>query len=164
MIRVTVGVEAHTHEFIATAHEDQKFGFSLAGGDAAEAVRRVRRQSRACAGRPALAHRLADLRPVRVRGRGAPGGGAAGRRSSPTTRSSPTCIATLDLGGGLGIAYTPADDPPPPDAMAKSLTEIVARECQAAGLAVPRIAVEPGRAIVGPGHGDASTRSARSRT
>ena len=41
LIRVTVGVEAHTHEFIATAHEDQKFGFSLAGGAAAEAVRRV---------------------------------------------------------------------------------------------------------------------------
>ena len=41
MIRVTVGVEAHTHEFIATAHEDQKFGFSLAGGTADEAVRRV---------------------------------------------------------------------------------------------------------------------------
>ena len=44
MVRVTVGVEAHTHEFIATAHEDQKFGFSIAGGatsDAAEAVRRV---------------------------------------------------------------------------------------------------------------------------
>src|SRR5258707_1220432 len=40
-IRVTVGVEAHTHEFIATAHEDQKFGFSLSGGDASEAVRRV---------------------------------------------------------------------------------------------------------------------------
>jgi len=36
LIRVTVGVEAHTHEFIATAHEDQKFGFSLAAGDAAE--------------------------------------------------------------------------------------------------------------------------------
>ena len=41
LIRVTVGVEAHTHEFIATAHEDQKFGLALAGGQAAEAVRRV---------------------------------------------------------------------------------------------------------------------------
>src|SRR5262249_35033425 len=40
-IRITVGVEAHTHEFIATAHEDQKFGIPLAGGQAAEAVRRV---------------------------------------------------------------------------------------------------------------------------
>ena len=59
-------------------------------------------------------------------------------------------LATLDLGGGMGIAYTPDDDPLAPDAMAKSLAEIVARECQAAGLAVPRIAVEPGRAIVGP--------------
>ncbi|MBU3751916.1 MAG: diaminopimelate decarboxylase, partial [Mycobacterium sp.] len=41
MVRVTVGVEAHTHEFIATAHEDQKFGMSLAAGQAMEAVRRV---------------------------------------------------------------------------------------------------------------------------
>jgi diaminopimelate decarboxylase len=41
LIRATVGVEAHTHEFIATAHEDQKFGFSIASGDAAEAARRV---------------------------------------------------------------------------------------------------------------------------
>ncbi|NED00787.1 diaminopimelate decarboxylase, partial [Streptomyces sp. SID6648] len=40
-IRITVGVEAHTHEFIATAHEDQKFGIPLAGGQAAEAVRRA---------------------------------------------------------------------------------------------------------------------------
>ena len=41
MVRVTAGVEAHTHEYIATAHEDQKFGFSIASGDALEAVRRV---------------------------------------------------------------------------------------------------------------------------
>ena len=47
MVRVTVGVEAHTHEFIATAHEDQKFGFSLAGGHAAEAVERILGHSQA---------------------------------------------------------------------------------------------------------------------
>jgi len=41
LLRATVGVEAHTHEFIATAHEDQKFGFSLASGAAGEAIRRV---------------------------------------------------------------------------------------------------------------------------
>ena len=38
MVRVTTGVEAHTHEYISTAHEDQKFGFSIAGGTAAEAL------------------------------------------------------------------------------------------------------------------------------
>ncbi|MGZ8803250.1 MAG: diaminopimelate decarboxylase family protein, partial [Mycobacterium sp.] len=41
LVRVTVGVEAHTHEFISTAHEDQKFGLSLASGAAMDAVRRV---------------------------------------------------------------------------------------------------------------------------
>src|SRR5262249_58765484 len=41
LLRVTVGVEAHTHEYIATAHEDQKFGLSLSGGAAARAVQRI---------------------------------------------------------------------------------------------------------------------------
>ena len=150
MIRVTVGVEAHTHEFIATAHEDQKFGFSLAGGDAAEGVRRIV----ACDGLRLIglhshigsqifdpsgfevsAHRLVLLLKSVI-------------ADHPVLAGT---ITTLDLGGGLGIAYTSADTPPPVDAMAKSLTEIVERECQAAGLTVPRIAVEPGRAIVGPG-------------
>ncbi len=150
MIRVTVGVEAHTHEFIATAHEDQKFGFSLTGGAAAEGVRRIV----ACqglqltglhshigsqifdpSGFEVSAHRLVLLLKSVI-------------AEHPTLADS---VTTLDLGGGLGIAYTSADTPPPVDAMAKSLTEIVERECQAAGLVVPRIAVEPGRAIVGPG-------------
>jgi diaminopimelate decarboxylase len=149
MIRVTVGVEAHTHEFIATAHEDQKFGFSLAGGTADEAVRRVvvnpglslvglhshiGSQIFDPAGFEVAAHRVVTLL-ARVIG------------EHPGLAD---VLATLDLGGGMGIAYTPDDDPLAPGAMAKSLAEIVARECQAAGLAVPRIAVEPGRAIVGP--------------
>ena len=150
MLRVTVGVEAHTHEFIATAHEDQKFGFSLASGDAAEGIRRIvafpglelvglhshiGSQIFEPSGFEVAANRLVRLLKTVV-------------ADHPVLADT---ITTLDLGGGLGIAYTPADKPPAIDAMAKSLIEIVERECQAAGLAVPRVAVEPGRAIVGPG-------------
>jgi diaminopimelate decarboxylase len=60
-------------------------------------------------------------------------------------------VTTVDLGGGLGIAYTAEDDPPPPAWLAEQLRTIVAKECSNEDLAMPRIAVEPGRAIVGPG-------------
>ncbi|MGQ0623695.1 MAG: diaminopimelate decarboxylase [Sporichthyaceae bacterium] len=147
LIRVTVGVEAHTHEFIATAHEDQKFGFSLADGSAAEAARRILMlpslrlaglhshigsQIFDTAGFEVAAHRLVAL--------------AAAIRDEHDVE-----LAELDLGGGLGIAYTSADDPADVHATAAALSAIVARECAAAGLARPRLSVEPGRAIVGPG-------------
>ncbi len=146
-IRVTVGVEAHTHEFIATAHEDQKFGFSLTGGAAAEAVRRVLMlpslslvglhshigsQIFDTAGFEVAAHRLVGL--------------AAAIRDDHGVE-----LPELNLGGGLGIAYTSEDDPAEVVSTAKSLTGIVERECAAAGLATPRLSVEPGRAIAGPG-------------
>jgi diaminopimelate decarboxylase len=57
----------------------------------------------------------------------------------------------VDLGGGLGIAYTADDDPPTPAWLAEQLRNIVSKEAEHAGLEMPRIAVEPGRAIVGPG-------------
>jgi diaminopimelate decarboxylase len=150
MIRVTVGVEAHTHEFIATAHEDQKFGFSLSAGDAVEAARRVvaapglrlvglhshiGSQIFDPSGFEVAAHRVVGLLAELI-------------GSHPELAQT---IHTIDLGGGLGIAYVSSDDPPAPDAMAKSLADIVSREAQAAGVATPRIAVEPGRAIAGPG-------------
>ncbi|MBV9022287.1 MAG: diaminopimelate decarboxylase [Streptomycetaceae bacterium] len=145
-IRVTVGVEAHTHEFIATAHEDQKFGIALPGGHAAEAVRRVLghdslelvgihshigSQIFDMSGFEVAAHRVVAL--------------LAQIRDEHGVE-----LPEIDLGGGLGIAYTPDDDPCEPHEIAKSLTEIVTRECAAAGLTVPRLSVEPGRAIVGP--------------
>jgi diaminopimelate decarboxylase len=146
LVRVTVGVEAHTHEFIATAHEDQKFGFSLASGAALEAVRRVLAlpslelvglhshigsQIFDTAGFEVAAHRVVGLL-------------AAIRDATGVT------LPELDLGGGLGIAYTDEDDPADVGEVAKQLRAIVERECAASALPVPRLAVEPGRAIVGP--------------
>src|SRR5580700_2254802 len=146
LVRVTTGVEAHTHEFMATAHDDQKFGFSLASGAADEAVRRViactglevagphshiGSQSFDAAGFEVAAHRVIELA-VRIRD-------AHGIE-----------IAELDLGGGFGIAYTDEDDAPEVKDLAQSLRRIVDGQCAGAGLARPRLTVEPGRAIVGP--------------
>jgi diaminopimelate decarboxylase len=151
LIRVTVGVEAHTHEFISTAHEDQKFGLSLADGQAMEAVRRVfaadhlrlvglhshiGSQIFDVAGFELAAHRVIGLLRDIVAEFGV---------------EKTSQIATVDLGGGFGIAYLPADDPPPVRDLAANLGTIVREESARVGLPEPRLVVEPGRAIAGPG-------------
>ncbi|WP_225850307.1 diaminopimelate decarboxylase [Streptomyces sp. HPF1205] len=146
-IRVTVGVEAHTHEFIATAHEDQKFGIALADGQAAEAVRRVLmlHESLELVGiHSHIGSQIFDTAGFEVAARRVVSLLAEVRDEHGVE------LPEIDLGGGLGIAYTPNDDPREPQEIAKSLGEIVARECEAARLAPPRLSVEPGRAIVGP--------------
>jgi diaminopimelate decarboxylase len=151
MVRVTVGVEAHTHEFIATAHEDQKFGFSLATGDAAEAVGRVIKS-------PGL-HLVGLHSHIGSQIFDADGFELAARRvigllaelRDEHGDAAEDALGTVDLGGGMGIAYTTADQPRSPAWLAAELRAIVERESARVGLAPPRIAVEPGRAIVGPG-------------
>ncbi|MEU3775962.1 diaminopimelate decarboxylase [Streptomyces sp. NPDC032472] len=145
-IRVTVGVEAHTHEFIATAHEDQKFGIAVADGSAAEAVRRaLGHDSLELLGvHSHIGSQIFDMAGFEVSARRVVQLLAAVRDEHGVE------LPEIDLGGGLGIAYTSADDPREPHEIAKALKEIVARECEAAGLRAPRISVEPGRAIVGP--------------
>jgi diaminopimelate decarboxylase len=146
LLRVTVGVEAHTHEYMSTAHEDQKFGLSLQGGMAAEAVRRV------------LARPELELRGLHahIGSQIFDTGGfeVAARRllglHAEVARQHGMELPEVDLGGGFGIAYTSEHDPLPAKGMAASLAEIVARECQFLGVAVPRVSVEPGRAIAGP--------------
>jgi diaminopimelate decarboxylase len=147
MIRVTTGVEAHTHEFIATAHDDQKFGFSRSSGAALEAVRRVLELQQLelvglhshigsqifdTDGFEVAAHRLAQL--------------LVAIRDEHSIE-----LPELDLGGGYGIAYVPEDEAPDPKDLADGLRSIVAQECKMYGLTMPRLTVEPGRAIIGPG-------------
>ncbi|GAA2318464.1 diaminopimelate decarboxylase [Streptomyces kunmingensis] len=145
-IRVTVGVEAHTHEFIATAHEDQKFGIALAGGQAAEAVRRALKLDglELIGIHSHIGSQIFDMAGFEVAARRVVGLLAEVRDEHGVE------LPEIDLGGGLGIAYTSDDDPREPQEIAKALSEIVTRECEAASLRTPRISVEPGRAIVGP--------------
>ncbi|WP_153502803.1 diaminopimelate decarboxylase [Cumulibacter manganitolerans] len=145
-IRITVGVEAHTHEFIATAHEDQKFGFSVSSGDAAAAAERVlATDSLELLGLHShIGSQIFDLSGFEVSARRVVALLATLRDAHGVE------LPEIDLGGGLGIAYTSDDDPLEPKQVAASLREIVERECAAARLAVPRVSVEPGRAISGP--------------
>lgn len=151
LVRVTVGVEAHTHEFISTAHEDQKFGLSLASGAAMDAVRRVFETDHLrlkglhshigsqifdVAGFEIAAHRVIGLLRDVVAEFGV---------------DKTSQMSIVDLGGGLGISYLPQDDPPPVADLAAKLTAIVRDESAAVGLPTPRLVVEPGRAIAGPG-------------
>ncbi len=146
LIRATPGVEAHTHEFVQTGQEDQKFGFSLASGAAAEAVRRiVALPSLELVGLHChIGSHIFDTRGFSLAAHRMIGLLADVRDEHGLE------LPELDLGGGTGIAYTSADDPMPVEEFAAGLRAILARESAAAGLALPRLAVEPGRALSGP--------------
>jgi diaminopimelate decarboxylase len=146
LLRVTVGVEAHTHSYIATAHEDQKFGLSMSEGEAQAAVARV-------LARPELELRglhshigsqIFDVSGFEVAARRVLGLHAA------VVRDHGVVLPELDLGGGFGIAYTTQHDPMAPEELAQGMADIVTKECADLGVDVPRISVEPGRAIAGP--------------
>ncbi|MGM7670084.1 diaminopimelate decarboxylase [Microbacterium sp. A93] len=149
MLRLTPGVHAHTHEFIATAHEDQKFGLSMAGGLAGQAGQAVAR---------ALAAESIDLLGLHCHIGSqifeADGFGVAAQKLLGFLAQIETehgvALPELDLGGGHGIAYTAADTPRTPADIATTLAGVVRAACQELGMDCPRISIEPGRAISGP--------------
>jgi diaminopimelate decarboxylase len=154
MVRLTVGVEAHTHEFIATAHEDQKFGFSISGRETSDAAEAVRRVLKADALTLVGLHSHIGSQIFDTDGFEVAAHRVVGFLAQLHREHGPDALAavhTLDLGGGFGIAYRDGDDPVDVPRLADELRAIVARECATAGLPVPAIAVEPGRAIAGPG-------------
>ena len=145
-IRLTPGVEAHTHEFISTAHEDVKFGFSIASGAAIAAVEKtltfdslnligihchIGSQIFEVTGFTLAAQRLvATLAEIKEKfGKALP---------------------ELNVGGGYGIAYTTAENSISPQAVLPALAKVIKEECAKLKLDLPIISIEPGRAIVGP--------------
>ena len=145
LLRVTPGVEVHTHSYLMTGIEDTKFGFTI--GDLAF---KAAKAAAAAAGLDLLGlhshvgSQAFELEPFAEAARKMTAFLAAAR--SETGRELPQ----LCLGGGLGIAYLPAEEPPPIEDLAKILHETVTAEAERRGTPVPAVSVEPGRSVVGP--------------
>jgi len=146
LLRLTPGIQAHTHESIATAHEDVKFGFSIASGAAWQAIIETKK------------HASLELR------------GFHSHIGSQIFEKEPFGIAAqkliellakyneefdeqlpeLDLGGGYGIAYLENESEIHASDVLSALAEQVRQACAKYSLDVPKISIEPGRTIVGP--------------
>ncbi|MDY5584650.1 MAG: diaminopimelate decarboxylase [Arcanobacterium sp.] len=145
-LRLTTGVHAGGHEFIATAHEDQKFGLSISTGLAQAAILQV-------SAAPAL--ELRGLHSHIGSQIMATAGFVEAARIILAQRawaaSQGIMIPEIDLGGGYGVRYTAADAvPPKPEVFAQALAEVVAVHCAETGLPAPLVSIEPGRSIIAP--------------
>lgn len=147
MVRLKSGIHAGGNEYIATAHEDQKFGLSLATGQAYQAVAAIRDAPHLdfrglhshigsqIFGTEAFAEAACIVVDFAAVVRGELG----------------VDVPAIDLGGGVGIAYTGQDPvPTSPVEVARALAGVVRERCAHHGLPVPHVSVEPGRSIAGP--------------
>lgn len=133
MIRVTPGVHAHTHDYIATGQDDSKFGFNLANGDAARAIDRITRSG--CGELVGLhCHIGSNVLLVDSFARAA---------EVMATFAAPYGLPELTLGGGLGVAYVEGEEAPSITAWGAVLLDA----CRSLGVTA-EVSVEPGRAIV----------------
>ncbi|MEV7547023.1 diaminopimelate decarboxylase [Streptomyces sp. NPDC089915] len=146
LVRVVPGVDAGGHEKIRTGTEGQKFGLSALDGSAQEAVARILGQPRLeLAGLHChIGSQITTVDSYLV---------ALGRMvelMAAVHEAHGVVLPELDLGGGHGIAYRPGEPALDLTALARELRAALAGRCAAAGLPVPRLTVEPGRAIAGP--------------
>jgi diaminopimelate decarboxylase len=146
LLRLTPGIEAHTHESIATAHEDVKFGFSIASGAAWSAITAVHKQSslelrgfHAHIGSQIFGFESFEILAERFVT-------FLAKYRDEFKKELPE----LDLGGGYGIAYLEGDVTVVPRDAMQALANAVKKHCAAFNLEVPTVSIEPGRAIVGP--------------
>ncbi|MEC5178923.1 diaminopimelate decarboxylase family protein [Arthrobacter sp. CG_A4] len=153
MLRLTPGVHAHTHEFIATAHEDQKFGLSMAGDSTEQAGLSAAEEAVAAAAGYAGVELLGLHCHIGSQIFEPDGFALAAERLldflAAMQAKYSIVLPELDLGGGYGIAYTPVDTPRPAAEIARAMAAVVRTKCAGLGISAPRISIEPGRAIVG---------------
>lgn len=143
MLRVTPGIDCHTHEYIRTGHLDNKFGFDPDQMD--EVLAFISQQPRLeCIGLHAhigsqifelQAHR--DLPEVMV-------------QWFKKAAAMGLPVACINIGGGLGICYTEADDPPSIDEWVKTVSKAIEAACETQQVPLPKLMCEPGRSLIGP--------------
>ena len=146
LLRLTPGIEAHTHESIATAHEDVKFGFSISSGAAWSAITAVHTKSslelrgfHAHIGSQIFGFESFEILAERFVT-------FLAKYRDEFKKELPE----LDLGGGYGIAYVEGDVTVVPHDAMQALANAVKKHCAAFNLRIPTVSIEPGRAIVGP--------------
>lgn len=142
MLRITPGIECHTHEYIRTGHIDSKFGFDP---DQLESVFQYISQQPElnCVGLHAhIGSQIFEIQP-----HGDLGSVMVQWMSKAAQYGLP--VQELDIGGGLGIRYTESDDPPSIDEWVKVVCEGVVKACEAQGVPLPKLIAEPGRSLIG---------------
>jgi diaminopimelate decarboxylase len=146
VIRLNPGVEAHTHEYITTAIEDVKFGFSIASGAAWNAVTEIAKSPNlklvgvhSHIGSQIFSSEAFDATAVKLL--------EFLKRYKDEYRVE---LPELIIGGGFGIAYVESDQPISPGNLLRQIHKVVLANCERLGLSIPRFSIEPGRAIIGP--------------
>ncbi|MCC5894952.1 MAG: diaminopimelate decarboxylase [Alkalibacterium sp.] len=145
LIRVTPGIEAHTHEYITTGQEDSKFGFDLSSGQVERAIETL--QKSAFINVIGL-HAHIGSQIFEVEGYQAVIGKLIDK-ASQWKKTYDFDLNVLNVGGGFGIRYTKEDKPLPLEEYAEAIMSAVRNEADQYGLSLPEIWIEPGRSIVG---------------
>jgi len=142
MLRFTPGIECHTHEYIRTGHLDSKFGFDPNQLD--DVFTFLSQQpSLTCIGLHAhIGSQIFELQP-----HGDLTGVIVDTFAKATSYGLP--VSELNIGGGLGICYTEADDPPSIEAWVKVICEGVVKACEEREMPFPKLLCEPGRSLIG---------------
>lgn len=145
-LRVTPGIEPHTHRAIQTGGVDTKFGFAIPGGAALRATREAleRPGLRLRGFHSHIGSQILELEPFRLNAE-------LVVTFAAQVRSQLGYVAEeVNLGGGLGIRYLSSDRPPSIEAYVAAVAEALRSACRAADYPVPRLFLEPGRSVVGP--------------
>lgn len=143
-LRLSPGIDAHTHDFIKTGCIDSKFGFAIELGTALKAVEHTIKQPnlKLVGVHCHIGSQIFDLEPFEHAAEVMLGFIAEAKEKTGAV------ISELNLGGGFGVRYTEKDDPKPFDYYMKNVSSVVASKCKELGLDMPFIIIEPGRSIV----------------